>query len=302
MRRRELRVPIVETIPELRKKVQEPVRRYNDIAGYLLGDRISIYVTRAFIQLGLSPTVATIGFLLFGLAGSVLAVFGGWWSVGGFACLLVYYVLDCVDGEVARYHGSEKLIWGFHDFLFHLYVKAAFFLALGFYAVRSTGLEWTFLLAISALLATFFGKYLYDVALILNARYVLMRDPAERERLVRQLTQGTTNAELEVDGDLPGEFQPFEFGGPLSIVRGAVTNFDLSVILFLSAAVLDLFVPGFSCAGVPCDLKTAAIAFYGVVLPLDFLDRAFSYIRADRFQADSRRLLRRAHGFRIPPR
>lgn len=290
---------MVEPIRELRKKVQEPVRKYNDIAGFLLGDRVSIHVTRAFIRFGISPTVATIGFLVFGLLGSVLAAFGGWWSVAGFACVFLYYVFDCVDGEVARYHRREKLVWGFHDFMFHLYVKSAFFVALGVYAVNTTGKPWVFAFAIAALLATFFVKFLYDVAIILNARYVLMRGSAERERFVQQLTHETTNAELDVDGDLPGEHTPFAFGSTLSVVRSAITNFDLSVVLFLFAALLDFAVGQFTIYGIPCDLKIALLAFYGCVLPLDFLDHMQTYIRADRFQADSRRLLRRAHLFRI---
>ncbi|MDZ4771923.1 MAG: hypothetical protein SGI72_02190 [Planctomycetota bacterium] len=292
-------MPNVDPIHELRRRVQEPVRKYNDIAGFLIGDRISIHVTSLFLRLGLSPTVATIGFLVFGLGGSVLAAFGGWWSVAGFACLVVYYVLDCVDGEVARYHGTEKLVWGFHDFMFHLYVKSAFFVALGFYAAKCSDREWTFLFGISALLATLFGKFLYDVAIILNTRYVLLRAPDERTKWVEQLTRGTTNAELAVDGDLPGEFRPFEFGGALSTVRAVVTNFDLAVVLFLAAALVDVFISPFVISGVVCDTKFLLLAFYGVTLPLDFLDRMISYVRDDHFQADSRRLLRRAHGFRI---
>ncbi len=290
----------VDPIHELRRRVQEPVRKYNDVAGFLFGDRISIHVTRLFIRFGLSPTVATIGFLVLGLVGSVMTAFGGWWAVAGFASLVAYYILDCVDGEVARYHGTEKLVWGFHDFMFHLYVKSAFFVALGFHAARITGRDWAFLFGISALLATLFGKFLYDAAIILNARYVLLRDRSERRKLVEQLTRGTTHAELDVDGDLPGEFTPFEFGGPLSVLRAIVTNFDLAVVLFLVIAVLDMFMPVFEFSGIACDLKVAALAFYGVALPLDYLDRMASYVRGDRFQADSRRLLRRAHGFRIP--
>lgn len=290
---------MVEPISELRKKVQEPVAKYNDIAGYLVGDRVSIHVTRVFIQLGLSPTVGTIAFLLFGLAGSVLIAFGGWFSVTGFALVFLYYVFDCVDGEVARYHAVERLVWGFHDFMFHLYVKSAFFIALGIHAVRITDKPWVFLFALSALLSTLLLKFLNDVAIILNARYVLMRGPAERERFVRQLTDDTPSHELEFDGDLPGEHRPFVFGGPLSVVRTALTNFDLAVIVFFVAAIVDLFVRPLEIQGVPCNLVIALTCFYGVVLPLEFLDHLQTYIRADRFQAESRRILRRAHHFRI---
>jgi hypothetical protein len=290
---------MVEPISELRKKVQEPVRKYNDIAGFLVGDRVSIHVTRVFIQLGLSPTVGTIAFLLSGLAGSVLIAFGGGLAVAGFGLVFLYYVFDCVDGEVARYHQRERLVWGFHDFMFHLYVKSAFFIALGIYAVNLTGRPWTFFFALSGLLATLFLKFLYDVAIILNARYVLMRGPAERERFVRQLTDETPIAELEFDGDLPGEHKPFVFGGPLSVARSALINFDLAVIVFLVAAVVDLFVGPFEIRGIPLDVKVCLVAFYGLVLPLEFLDHLQTYIRAGRFQAESRRILRRAHHFRI---
>ena len=40
------------------------------------------------------------------------------------------------------------------------------------------------------------------------------------------------------------------------------------------------------------------LAFYGVVLPLDFLDRLVTYHRTDGFRRDARRLLRRAHHYR----
>lgn len=290
----------IEPIHELRKKVQEPVRKYNDIAGHLIGDRVSIHVTRAFLRAGWSPTVATIAFLVCGLVGSALVAMGGNWAVAGFGVVFLYYVFDCVDGEVARYHSREELVWGFHDFMFHLYVKSAFFLALGVYAVRLTGLPWVFFLAVSALLATLFLKFLHDATIILNVRYVLLRDPAERDRFVQQLTNDASDQELATAGDLPGEHTPFHFGSPLSVVRSAITNFDLSVLYFLLAAIVDVWTTPFVVGGVTWDVKTALLAFYAVVLPLDFLDHVQSYIRAGKFHHESRRILRRAHHFRIP--
>jgi hypothetical protein len=156
--------------------------------------------------------------------------------------------------------------------------------------VRITDRPWVFLFALSALLSTLLLKFLNDVAIILNARYVLMRGPAERERFVRQLTDDTPKHELEFDGDLPGEHKPFVFGGPLSVVRTALTNFDLAVIVFFVAALIDLFVQPLEIQGVACNLVIALTCFYGVVLLLEFLDHLQTYIRADRFQAESRRM------------
>jgi phosphatidylglycerophosphate synthase len=290
---------MVESIHELRKKVQEPVRAYNDVAGVLVGDRVAIHVTRLFLALGLSPTVGTIGMLVCGLLGSALLLFGGGWAVLGFSILFVYYVLDCVDGEVARYRQVEKLAWGFHDFLFHLYVKAAFFTCLGIYAARATGAWWAFAFGLSALLATLFGKALYDAALVLTARYVLLRTSSERARFTSEILGEDSQAELGGEGDLPGEFQPFALGRVPGLLRAALTNFDLSILWFLAAAVIDLFRVPTVVAGVEFDLKCALLAFYGVVLPLDFADRVCTYVRTDGFRRDARRLLRRAHHYRV---
>lgn len=290
---------MVDSIPELRKKVQEPVRAYNDVAGLLVGDRVSIHVTRLFIQLGLSPTVGTLSMLFCGLIGSALLPFGGAFAVAGFACVFLYYVFDCVDGEVARYHHGEKLVWGFHDFLFHLYVKTAFFTCLGVWAARVSDRPWMFFFGFAALMATIFTKALYDVADVLVVRYVIQRGVEERANFVREMTEGASDAELQHDGDLPGDWKPYQFGRPASVIRAVLTNFDLSVLWFLAASIADLATGPFTIWGVACDLKTALLAFYGIVLPLDFVDRAQSYIRGQGFQREGRRLLRRAHHFRL---
>lgn len=289
----------MEPIAELRKKVQAPVRKYNDVAGLLVGDHVSIHLTRLFVYLGISPTVATLSMLLFGIAGSVLVYFGDIWAVIGFACVFVYYILDCVDGEVARYHNREKLIWGFHDFMFHLWVKSAFFIGLGLYAEHFSQTSWMFLFAMSALLACLFQKFLQDLTLILTCRQILLRSPDERERFVHQLMHGAAPEEVDSEGDLPGEHVPYSFRGVLPFLRAALTNFDLSVMLFFIAAIVDLFVPSFLLWGVEANFKIALLLFYGVIFPLDYFDYLQTHIRTDRFLAESRRLLRRAHHFRL---
>lgn len=289
----------MESIAELRQRVQAPVRQYNDVAGRLVGDRVSIHVTRLFLKLSLSPTVATLGMLVFGITGSVLVLFGDAWAVAGFACVFVYYILDCVDGEVARYHRREKLIFGFHDFLFHLYVKSAFFTCLGVYLVRTTGEPWTFLVALAALLATLFQKFLNDLPLILTARYVLLRKNHERDHFVAQIMHGEGSAERDADGALPADYDPVAWSGPLSFARTTLTNFDLAVLLFLAAACLDMVVTPFPLFGMTADLKVALMFFYGVIFPLDFADRLWTHVKSHRFTHESRRLLRGASSFEL---
>lgn len=289
------------TIGELRERVQRPVRQYNDVAGRVVGDHVSIHVTRLFVAWGLSPTIATLSMLVFGLAGSLLVLRGGLLAAIGFLCVFLYYVFDCVDGEVARYHKHEKLIWGYYDFLFHLAVQSAFFVCLGIYAARMTGDPVVFLFGLSALLAVLFLKFLRDVSTMLVARYVLLSTSDSRERIAKELTTGAPPAAPTEEGDPPDEDPPFVFRGFLPSLRAVATNFDLSTLFFLAAAIADLWVRPVGLFHWTVDLKTILVLFYGLVLPLDFVDRLVHHARNDKFRAECQRLLRRAHHFRLPP-
>ncbi len=294
---------MVESIAELRRRLQEPVRPYNDVAGMLVGDWVSLPITRAFLKLGWSPTVGTVGMLVFGLAGAALLPFGGGASALGFALVFFYYVLDCVDGEVARYRGVEKLEWAFHEFFFHLLVKSAFFVALGVLAVRTTGELWSFAFGISALLATMFHKFLRDAPLAVICRSALLRAPGEAGWVTRALEIAPEERdEPPAPADepaAPGEVAPYpSFGGPLATLRVMALNFDLSLLYFLAASLLDLAFGPWVLMGLTVDLKLALYAFYGVALPLHFVDNYATYARGGRFLRDCRELLTRSHHFR----
>lgn len=284
-----------ERIMEIRRLAQEPVRQYNDIAGRLVGDHVSIHVTRVFLALGLSPTVATIGMLVLGVIGALLIPFGGLWTVAGFACVFAYYICDCVDGEVARFRGIEKLEWGFHDFLFHLYVKVAFYLALGALLVNVTGEPWMFLFGVSALLATLLIKFLDAVAVAVACRQILLRPRDEHKAQLDNLM----DAEPQETGEQSGEESAQPSWSKLGTVRAILTNFDLASLVFLSAALLDLWLPQFEVFGMTWSLAALGAVGYGILMPLDFADRMQTAVRRDEFGDKARVLLRRADEFRV---
>jgi hypothetical protein len=296
---------MVESIRELRRKVQEPVMRYNDIAGILFGNRVSIHITRLFVAAGLGPTVASMLMLASGLVGSVLLVFGDRAAVVGFALMIVYYVFDCVDGEVARYHRGEKIIWSFHDYMFHLYVKSAFYLCLGIGLYRSTGHVWLLAFAWIALLASLFRKAMGDLAGVLPVRLILARQGDEvTGRLERQVLEGLDPGGKETAEEPEGregrdEARIASYGGPLGILREVATNFDLFMFAFLGAAVADLFVAPFELLGGPWNLKATLLVFVALTLVFDFLDRLWHTIRAGRFLEEARSFLVAAHRYRI---
>jgi hypothetical protein len=286
----------MDSLAELREKCQAPVRAYNDVAGLMVGDHVSIHVTRLFIALGLSPTIATVAMLVFGVSGSLCLLLGELGAVAGFALLFAYYICDCVDGEVARYRKCDKLSFALYDFMIHLVVKSTFFLCFGAWAVLHTGRTWVFAFALAALISVLFRKFLQDLPLVIVARAIVMRTPAERRRFLDQLLAEVGPGVLARDPTQTGE--PYRPKRVLSIVRAFSTNFDLAVLVLLAVAILDLAVAPFTLWGLDADLKLVAYVFYGTVLPLDFLDRLQADVRGGFFAAAGV-MLGHAHRFDV---
>lgn len=284
----------MKTVEDLRTQLQLPMRPYNDIGGALYGDWISIYLTWVFLRLGLGPTIATVGMLLFGLAGAGLVAFGGVAAVVGAVFLTIFYILDCVDGEVARHNDCEKYIWTFHDFFFGVYVMTGFYLGTGIHAGIASNSPWLMLFGVAATLGYVFKKLLIQAPYFLTAHHLFLRTAAERDRILRELALAAPQ-----DGSGATSVRPVlsrrdvvrKYGGILGIARGILTNFHLSVLIFFVLAVADLCVGPWSVRDLRVDLKTAFIIFYGVLLPADFADYMASAIRGRRFLITSHRLL-----------
>lgn len=145
-----------ESISELRAVTQpaELLNRANaeHWAGRLYGRRVSVYLTRLALRLGLSPNAVTALMIAVGLAGAVVLGIGGWWpALIGFLLVQLYLVLDCVDGEVARWTGKTSVVGIYLDRLGHYLVEGALLIAIGVRATGDAGLEWTVVGLVAAL-------------------------------------------------------------------------------------------------------------------------------------------------------
>lgn len=280
----------MKTIAELRQQLQLPMRQYNDIGGLLFADWVSIYITWLFLRFGIGPTPATVGMLVVGLVGAALIPFGGIAAVFGGVLLVGFYILDCVDGEVARYQKVDKYIWTFHDFFFGYFVKTAFYIALAIYAYRYTDAPWLLSFGISAALALLFKAFLDQVALFLTARHVFLRTKTERANISEELSKyrTTTVDNDDVRESSLGWFEALSnYGSVLGIMRSIFLSFHLSVLGFIALAVIDFWVSPIIVFELPFDLKTIFIIVYGIALPLNFLDYLIYYVRSDKFHKDS---------------
>jgi phosphatidylglycerophosphate synthase len=163
-------------------------------AGRLYMRDVSIHVTRNLVATRVTPDALTVLMIVVGLVAAGVATVATVWAAVLTAVLVqVYLLLDCVDGEVARWRGTTSAAGIYLDRLGHHVVEAALVLGLGFRAaggIGSTSSWWVTLGAVSALLVVI-GKLESDLFTFARAGAGLATeietDPTSRVAPVRRL-------------------------------------------------------------------------------------------------------------------
>lgn len=163
------------TIAELRARTQPPGlldrRSGEHWAGLLYLRRFSPYLTRAVLPTGISPNALTGLMIVTGLAGAaVVALVGG--IIGAIvAALLIqlYMLLDCVDGEVARWTGNTSTAGIYLDRVGHYLCEAALLVGLGFRGSNLHANGWA-VLGLAAALGAVLIKAETDLVDVARAR------------------------------------------------------------------------------------------------------------------------------------
>ena len=100
----------------------------------------SIFVSVPLASIGASPNGITIAWIVLGLGGAVCLAADSWAvRVIGALVLQFSYLLDYVDGEVARLNRRTSLTGGFLDLVGHGLIKPSLPLAAGWIAMTMTG-------------------------------------------------------------------------------------------------------------------------------------------------------------------
>ena len=280
---------------QLRETCQKPVRGGNDVAGLLFGDHASLVITKVFVDWGISPNYASVGFFLCGVLGASLQLGADGWAFAGAVLLVLYYVLDCVDGEVARWQGVVNVHWGYFDYLFHMLIKPLAFLGVGLGCHLASGDTWPLLAAFTAAVATLWRKILIEIPGILFLKDVLRKAGASGERAPDEPSLSGRSDAAPPSGQPSG----FRLGLDIMTLRAILTNFDIGLLLLAACTGLDaLGAHGVRWADYELGFRAVWLAYYGVVLPLDFLDYLVTYLRRRHFSTEMTRLLGLAHHFR----
>ena len=145
-------------------------------AGRLYIRRLSPYATRLFLRLGMSPDAVTWLFVVVGVAAAaLLCVEGVLPAIGAVLLIQLQILLDCSDGEVARWQGRSSPRGIYLDRIGHYLTESALPIALG---VRADEVTLGLVLAVLVLLIK------SETALVFLARAESDRPPAEDRREV----------------------------------------------------------------------------------------------------------------------
>jgi phosphatidylglycerophosphate synthase len=186
------------SIPELRAIAQPPGliarRSAEHWAGRLYMRRISLHATRWLVGTPATPNALTLLMIVAGvLAGVVLAFPGLLTAIAAALLVQVYLLLDCVDGEVARWRRVSSAAGVYLDRLGHHVCEAAIVVGLGFRAAGgpSTEASWWLVLGGVAALLVVLGKLESDLVVVARASaglpHVAEGDPRSSIGSVRTL-------------------------------------------------------------------------------------------------------------------
>jgi len=129
------------SLAEVKATGQPPeiISRLNDEhwAGRLYMRRLSPGATWIFARLGWPPNAVTVAFMVCGVAAGAVAARGGLASAVAAALLVqAYLLLDCADGELARWSGRTSVTGVYLDGIGHYLGETALLAGLG---IRAQG-------------------------------------------------------------------------------------------------------------------------------------------------------------------
>lgn len=120
----------MRVVDEIKSTKNLSIRTYF-LSSFLISNRISPYISAIYIKLGVIPNMITIHMILSGIIGAVLFSLPFLTAkILGSIFIHIWFILDCSDGEVARYTKRYSKYGKELDFMAHLINHPLFGIAL----------------------------------------------------------------------------------------------------------------------------------------------------------------------------
>lgn len=129
---------MVESIKELKNICQNTKTEKEDLYSTLFCRKVSIYLTKLLLSTSITANQVTLLSIIVGLVAGVLFCFGNYlYTLVGALLLQLWLIVDCVDGEIARYRKTANISGKYLESMDHYIVHPVIFwcISLGLYNI-----------------------------------------------------------------------------------------------------------------------------------------------------------------------
>jgi len=217
--------------------------------------KISIRIVKLLLHSSITPNQITLLSIVVGIISSIMfAVAIPVYFLAGALILELYYVIDAVDGQLARYKKLSSMTGGYFDYVSNYIVHPCVFFCIGLGLVRHSGdilpIVFAFSASVSVSLISVFSECKYNVfvSAIKNASSVKVKKVTE---------EGKSEVKLP--------FPRYLF----SLLHKLCTYPTIMNIIVL-VSVLNMFFPETKIATFEFSLPYILVIFYGLSCPLVF--------------------------------
>ncbi len=268
----------VESLNELKSICQKP--NYREVGNWYARRVIrdaALPITRLLLYTGITAHQVTTISLIVALIGiAFLALPSAFIFFLGTLLLQLWYLLDHVDGQIARYRKTSCLTGRFFDFITHHMTHGLIFFSLGYYGFELSGIPlivvWGFLTSIFTMLFNLLSDTKYKTffeALSGGKSFEIV--PSSHEPLSSLSTPLIQRALKKI----------YSFCHKLVEIHVLMNILTVSALLNL--------LPWF-----PMDLRVALLLFYGTVIPLLTLSKIVYWISSGSIDQEFNQTFREA--------
>ncbi|MCK4351972.1 CDP-alcohol phosphatidyltransferase family protein [candidate division WOR-3 bacterium] len=263
----------MESIRELRK-ICARSQKYHTSPLYArkVIRHISIYITWLFLHTRITPNQITFLGMLVGLAGGVCLAFQKW--IIGIILLQISYILDCVDGEVARYKKISSLSGEHLDMIGHFFVQPCVYFCFSVGLYQEFTHLWILILGFLGALCS--GPIVTSALDHVVMNIVRSGRIKDYQSGVKSQKSGVRSQKLEVIKLLK------RIKRALTIPIGYPNTFNI----ITGAVIIDLLVSKFGVTELGFNLKLLFLIYLGLYTPVGQIIGAFQNVRKKQIERD----------------
>ena len=217
--------------------------------------KISIRIVKLLLHSSITPNQITLLSIVVGIISSIMFITAiPIYFFMGALILELYYIIDAVDGQLARYKKLSSMTGGYFDYVSNYIVHPCVFFCIGLGLVRHSGdilpIVFAFSASVSVSLISIFSECKYNVfvSAIKKASSVKIKKTVGEEKNAQKLSL------------LRYLFSQLH----------KLCTYPTMMNIIVLVAILNLFIPDFEIASCELSLPYILVIFYGLSCPLVF--------------------------------